>query len=288
MFLLAAKPVPTVIRKPARFILLLISVVVCSCTDIVAGGDINPIGSRQAGMGRISVAITDFWNIQNNQAGIALIDKIGAGIYYENRFLVNQLSTKSIAVIVPTKIGVLGVSFNHFGYSMYNDIKIGVVYARSFGQFFRIGLQLDYLQTTLGDNYGSKSNVTFELGVQSDVTKTLTIGAWVYNPIQVKLADYNNEKIPAIFRLGLAWHVMDNFLVSVEAEKSTGIRPILVRGGLEYSIKEMFFIRGGFSTRQEIFSMGFGFNFKFLKFDISAMMHESLGFSPQASMIFQF
>jgi len=254
----------------------------------IAGGDLYPVGSRQAGMGRTSVSITDFWSVQNNQAGIALIDKISAGIYYESRFSLKQLSDKSAAVVVPTGIGVLGLTFNHFGYELYSDMKIGLVYARSFGQYFRMGVQLDYLLTTLGDNYGTKSNVTFEIGIQSDVTKKLTIGAWVYNPIQVKLTEYNNEKIPAIFRLGLTWEILDGFLVNVEAEKSTNYGPILFRGGLEYGFHEKFFLRGGFSTREEIFSMGFGFNFKFIRFDISAVMHQTLGFSPQASLIFKF
>lgn len=268
-------------------ILLFIAFFIVVAT-VKAGGEVYPIGSRQAGMGRTSVAITDFWNIQNNQAGIALIDKISFGIYYESRFLVNELSMKSIAVMVPTKIGVLGASFNHFGYSLYSDMKIGLVYARSFGQYFRIGLQLDYLQTTLGENYGRKSSVTFELGIQSNVTETVTIGAYVYNPIQVKLADYDSEKIPAIFRLGIGWQISKNFFVTVEAEKNTVINPIIARGGLEYGFNEKFFIRAGFSTMQEIFSMGFGINIKFLRFDISAVMHQSLGFSPQSSLIFQF
>lgn len=255
---------------------------------VKAGGDTYPIGSRQAGMGRCSVALTDFWNIQNNQAGIALIDKISFGIFYENRFLLNQLSMKSGAVIVPTKIGVLGVSFNHFGYSLYNDIKIGLAYARSFGPYFRVGLQLDYLRTTIGDNYSSKSNVTFEIGIQSDVTEKVTIGAYVYNPVPVKLVDYNNEKVPTIFRFGIGWKASKNLFVTVEAEKNTAVNPIVVRGGIEYSIKDKFFIRGGFSTMQEIFSMGFGMKIKFLRFDISAAMHQSLGFSPQSNLVFQF
>lgn len=256
--------------------------------SLKAGGEVYPIGARQAGMGRTSVAITDLWNIQNNQAGIALLDKISVGIYYESRFLVNELSMKSVAVAVPSKIGVLGLSFNHFGYSLYSDMKIGLAYARSFGQYFRIGLQLDYLKTTLGEDYGTKSNITFELGIQSDVTESLTIGAYVYNPIQVKLADYNNEKIPAVFRLGVGWKISKNFFATIEAEKNTVINPIILRGGLEYSIKEKFFLRAGFTTMQEIFSMGFGINIKFLRFDISAVMHQSLGFSPQSSLIFQF
>lgn len=269
-----------------KSLLLIISLVISF--NARADGGVFPIGSRQAGMGRASVSLTDFWSCQNNQAGIALIDKTGAGIYYESRFSISQLSTKTVAVVVPTNIGVLGATFNHFGYELYSDMKVGIVYARSFGQYFRIGLQLDYLLTTIGDNYGTKSNITFELGIQSDVTKSLTIGAWVYNPVQVKLSDYNNEKIPAIFRLGIGWHVNENFLVTVEAEKNTNIAPIVFRGGLEYGFNNKFYIRGGFSTWQEIFSMGFGLNIKFLRFDISAVMHQSLGFSPQVSLIFQF
>lgn len=253
-----------------------------------AGAQNLPTGSRQAGMGRTSVAITDFWNCQNNQAGIALMNKTSAGLYYESRFALNQLSSKSAAVVVPTGIGVLGATFNYFGYSLYNEMKIGLVYARAFGPYFRMGVQLDYLQTSLGMDYGSKGSVTFEIGVQSDVTEKLTLGAWVFNPIQVKLADYTDERIPAIFRFGLAWHFSDHFFATVEAEKNTAFRSIILRGGLEYGIKDRFFLRTGFSTQQEIFSMGFGFKIKFLKFDISAVMHESLGFSPQASLIFQF
>ncbi|MCB2207647.1 MAG: hypothetical protein KQH67_05075 [Bacteroidetes bacterium] len=270
----------------ARFFLAVL--LLLNGLQLSAGGDFPVIGSRQAGMGRSSVALTDFWNLQNNQAGIALIDQFSAGIYYESQFSLNQLSTKSAGFLAPTKFGVLGLTFNHFGYSLYNDMKIGLVYARSFGQYLRVGLQLDYLQTTLGDDYGSKSNLTFEIGLQSDITENITLGAWVYNPIQVKIADYDDEKIPAIFRLGIAWKISSNFIATVEAEKNTSIQPILIRGGLEYGINDKFFFRGGFSTQKEILSMGFGFKVKVLRFDISAVMHESLGFSPQASLIFQF
>jgi len=253
-----------------------------------AAGDIYPIGSRSVGMGRSSVAITDFWSAMNNQAGIALYQKPAAGIYYENRFLINQLSSKSIAVIIPTKFGVFATTYNHFGYNLYNDQKIGLAYARAFGEKLRIGLQLDYLQTTLGNNYGSKGNVTFEIGIQTDVSDNITIGAWVFNPIMVKLADYDDEKLPAIYRIGFTWHISDVFLATLEAEKSTAINPVIFRGGLEYELNSKFFFRTGFSTKKEIFSFGMGINIKHLIFNISAIMHESLGFSPQASLIFEF
>jgi hypothetical protein len=275
-------------HKPIHIHVFLTALLLFHGIQLFAGGEFPVIGSRQAGMGRTSVALTGFWNIQNNQAGIALIDKFGVGIYYESQFSLNQLSTKSAAFLAPTKFGVLGLTFNYFGYSLYNDMKIGLVYARSFGQYLRIGVQLDYIQTTLGDGYGSSNNVTFEIGLQSDITEQLTLGAWVYNPIQVKLADYNEEKIPAIFRFGIAWKIAQGFIATIEAEKNTNIQPILIRGGMEYGLKDKFFFRGGFSTQEEFFSMGFGLKVKMVRFDISAAMHETLGFSPQASLILQF
>lgn len=253
-----------------------------------ATGDLIPTGARQAGMGRTSVAMTDFWGVMNNQAGIALFERISAGISYENRFMLSELSSKSIGVIVPTKFGVLGISYHHEGFELYNEQKAGLVYARSFGKHLRIGLQLDYLQTTLGDNYGKKSSATFELGVQSDITEELTIGVWTFNPVRVKLADYDSEKIQAIYRFGMQWKPSSHFVATIESEKNTSIKPVIIRGGLEYSIKDQFFIRAGTATKTEVFTLGFGFKSRYFAFDIAATMHESLGFSPQASLLFQF
>ncbi len=271
--------------KQTVLILTLLSLFHLSC---LAGDGFLPTASRHAGMGRSSVAVTGFWSCQANQAGLALLEKTAAGISYESRFTLNQLSTKTAAVTVPTGVGVIGGTFSYFGYPLYNEMKIGLLFARAFGNYLRIGIQLDYLRTVLGDNYGSKNNFTFELGIQSDVTEQLTLGAWVFNPVRIKLADYDDERIPAVFRFGLSWHFSKDFFATVEAEKNTAFRPIIIRGGLEYSLKDRFFFRTGFSSGQEIFSMGFGFQLKMLRFDISAVMHQSLGFSPQASLTFLF
>jgi len=276
--------------KPKLALKYFVSILITafSSYNLTAGGEVFTVGAKQKAMGGTSISITDFWSIQNNQAGIALIDKISAGIFYQSQFSIKQLSCKSAALLVPSKIGAIGVTFNHFGYELYSDMKIGLVYARSFGKYFRMGIQLDYLLTTIGEDYGSASNVTFEVGIQSDVTDKLTIGAWVFNPIQVNLSEYKDEKIPAILKLGLSWNVSKDFMVTLEADKNTNYRPVILRSGLEYSLKEKFFFRCGFSTSEEIFSMGFGFRISILRFDLSAVMHNTLGFSSQGSLIFEF
>ena len=272
--------------KTALYYLLLLLFLIPA--TLFAGGDIFPLSARNAGMCRSSVALTGFWNIHNNQAGLATLERPTVGISYESKFSLSKLSNKTAAFAYPTNFGVLGVDFNHFGYSQYSEMKIGLVYARAFGKYIRIGLQLDYLQTTLGDGYGSKSNATFELGVQSDITEEITLGAYVFNPIRVKLSDYADERIPAIFRFGLTWHFSDSFLATAEAEKSSFYPKVIIRGGLEYNLKKKFIFRTGFSSGEEVFAFGFGLNLKGVRLDLSAVMHQTLGFTPQASLSYSF
>jgi len=98
----------------------------------------------------------------------------------------------------------------------------------------------------------------------------------------------HQEKLASVFRFGAAYLINANILLSAEAEKSSNIDAILLRLGIEYTLKSKFFFRGGIASRYEIFTFGFGIKFKYFKFDLSATMHESLGFSPQSSLVFMF
>ena len=256
-------------------------------TQLSAIHDNVPQGGRSAAMAHASVALTDFWSLQNNQAGLAFYNHLAAGFYYESRYLTKELSLKSGGVILPTKSGNFGLNLSYFGYPKYNESKIGISYARSFGDVLAIGLQLDYLHTSIAEDYGSKGVATFEIGVLSKINEHLTLGAHVFNPISVKISDYDDERIPAIIRVGAAYSFDNNILVSVEAEKETEFDPIL-KLGLEYRIVEKVYVRGGISTFPGLYSFGFGLDFKKLKIDFSSTIHQVLGYSPQISMIYNF
>lgn len=263
---------------------LTIILIICAVSSSVKCQYYSAQGSRSAGMGRTSTTLSDIWSTLNNQAGMALIDKPKVGVYYETSFMLKQLSTKSLCVAIPSKFGVLGASFTYFGYNLYNIQKTGLAYSKSFGSKFRAGVQLDYLQTKFGNNYGKKANVTFEIGIQVELSEQLTVGIWTFNPILVKLDEYTDEQIPAVLRVGLLWQPSASLIITVETEKNTAVSPLIVRCGLEYIIKEKFYIRTGSTTFREIFSLGAGANLKYVKLDFSAIMHETLGFSPQMSV----
>ncbi|MDA3942363.1 MAG: hypothetical protein PF694_02350 [Bacteroidetes bacterium] len=269
--------------RPIILVLFLIAII----RPLQAFEGYSPIGARSAAMGYASVSLTDFWSIQNNPAGMADYKHFAAGIAYQNRYLMQALALKSAAVIAPTKLGVLGVSFNQFGYNLYSENKIGLAYARSFGKVLRLGLQLDYLSTHIAEGYENANAITFEFGAQSQINDKLTVGAYIFNPIKARLSSYTDERIPVVLRFGLSYLFTPELLGTAEIEKNFD-NTASIRGGLEYFVLQKFYVRAGLVTNPNMLSFGAGYDIGPASIDIAAGVHQVLGSTIQASLIFNF
>ncbi|MBG0782442.1 MAG: hypothetical protein H0S84_09260 [Bacteroidales bacterium] len=255
--------------------------------NLIAAEGIGPVGGRSAAMGNSSVALSDFWSLYNNPAGIAFQDRFALGIAYENRFLMQELSLQSAGVVAPTKFGVLGLSFNQFGYTLYKEQMLGLGYARTFGEDLSIGLKLDYFSTSFSEGYENFSAITFELGVQYAVNEKLTTGAYIFNPGKARLSEYTDERLPVILRFGLAYAFADKLIGTAEIEKNFD-RDASIRAGLEYFVLEKFFVRAGINTQPGLFTFGAGFDLGPVRIDLAGNLHQVLGTSIQSSLIIQF
>ena len=267
--------------------LLLFFILYLSVSSAFAYDIVNPIGGRAAAMGGSSVASRGLWAMQNNPAGMAYLNKYSLGLYYENRWFLSETAYKSAALAVPTKFGCLGLSFNQFGSSKYSENKFGLAYAKDFGPYLQIGLQLDYLSVNLGSDYGRQSAVTFELGIQSQVTEKLRLGTYIFNPVSFKLEQtINQEKLPIVFRFGLAYQFTKDFVGQCEIEKNTDHEGVSLRGGLEYEALKNFYLRAGVQTNPGLLTFGLGYEISFARIDVAAQLHQMLGASLQVGMIF--
>lgn len=254
---------------------------------IISAWDIaTPIGSRTNSIGNCSVALSEFWSCHNNPAGFANYNNIAVGLSYENRFLLKELAYKNIGVIIPFKIGVIGITASQFGYNHYNENLLGLGLSRSFGPNLKIGLKLDYIFFKYSTDYDKIQAATFELGLQYNINKSLCLGAYIFNPINVKLKTLNNEKIPIIMRIGLSYFIKEDFLITAEVEENFE-NDFSYRFGLEYEIYENFFVRSGFQLNPEIFTFGFGYDYNWFTIDISAQMNQVLGASLSCSFIYK-
>ena len=267
--------------------ILLFSILYFSLSSVFAYDVVNPIGGRAAAMGGTSVASRGLWALQNNPAGMAGLEKFSLGLYYENRWMLPETAYKSAAVALPVNFGCLGLSFNQFGSSKYSENKFGLAFAKDFGPYLQIGLQLDYMLISLGSEYGRQSSVTFELGIQSQVTEKLRLGTYIFNPARFTLRQtINQEKLPIVFRFGAAYQFTKDFVGQFEIEKNTDHEGVSLRGGLEYEAFRNFHLRAGVQSNPGLLTFGLGYEISFARIDVAAQLHEVLGASLQVGMIF--
>jgi len=255
-----------------------------------AGFDPSARGGRSAGMAFNSATATDFWGVFNNQASMAWDSKLSAGVFFENKFFVSEMNTRGFGLTLPaTKHDAFGLTFSQYGYSAYNETKVGLSYAKAFADKVAAGIQFDYLRTASSLENGSQGVFTFEFGLQSKVSRKMTIGFYAFNPIHSVLSDYNGytEYVPVVMRFGLSYQFSDKFTLETEIEKDLHHDAIIRIAG-DYKLNDMFYVRGGLSTGVVQYSFGIGTQWKGFSFDISSAYHQVLGVSPAVSLSYDF
>lgn len=276
-------------KKPRVIYLACIPLLIFFIQTTEAANDNYPYGGRQAAMGNAAVALYDFWAISHNQAGLAKLTRPAGGFYFENRYLVKEMGLGAAAFALPTNSGVFGLSVSYFGYAQYHESKIGLAYARSFGEKLSVGMQFNYMYSFVGGDYNNAAgNVSIEAGMIYELLPGLNIGAHIFNPTRAKLASVDNlydEYIPTIFRFGMAYSFSDKVILSLETEKDIERKPAF-KAGIEYQVINHLFIRGGIGTNPTQNAFGFGFQTGSFTIDLSTSFHHVLGYSPQISIRF--
>ncbi|PKP46704.1 MAG: hypothetical protein CVT95_06635 [Bacteroidetes bacterium HGW-Bacteroidetes-12] len=246
----------------------------------------DAIGARSTAMGGVNTTLSDLWSANNNQAGLGFVTELAAGAYFENRFLLKETSYKAGAFVMPTKLGAFGVSVASFGFSDFVETKAGVSYGQRFSEKFSVGIQLNYLRTSLTQEFGSKNNVTGAIGLIGKLSKEFTLGVHVYNPTRNKLANFDNERVPTIMKLGLDYRFSDKVIFALETEKDIDFEAV-VKAGIEYHVIEILYLRVGITTNPTSSSFGFGLIMNNFILEASSSYHQTLGITPGVSIIYK-
>lgn len=246
----------------------------------------DPVGARSTAMGGVNATLSDVWSANNNQAGLAFVEDLSAGLYYENRFLLKETSYKAGAFVLPTKTGAFGVSIASFGFTEFMETRAGLSYGLKFSERFAVGVQMNYLRTSLTQEFGSKNSVTGAVGLIGKLNDEITIGAHVYNPNRSKLAEYNNERIPTVMKLGMDYRFSEKLMIVVETEKDIDFDAI-VKFGVEYQFMDILYVRGGISNNPTSSAFGFGLIMKNFILEASSSFHQTLGMTPGISLIYK-
>jgi len=156
---------------------------------------------------------------------------------------------------------------------------------QAFGEKISAGVQLDYLKNQIAEGYSNKGVMTVEVGLMMKVIKNLLIGVHVFNPVRVKINDYNNERLATIMKLGASYMFSEKVMLAIEVNKSNSEQPQF-KAGLEYLILKELYLRAGIGTNPSTMSFGVGVNLKQFKIDLSSSYHQVLGYTPQIGIVY--
>ena len=162
-----------------------------------------------------------------------------------------------------------------------------------FSEGLRAAVQLDYIGVQLGNNYGSTSAFTAELGVQAKLTDELWLGAHLYNPNRAKLGANTesevilDERVPTLLRGGFGWLASSKLTLTAEVEKDID-RDERFRFGVEYNPSKILFLRTGVSTGAVQAHFGAGFHLERFDIDMAVALRSQLGATPMLNLNYRF
>lgn len=246
----------------------------------------SPMGARSMSMANASVTNNDVWGYHHNPAALADMDEFAVGISYENRFLLKELQSQGLSVVVPLKVGVISVGGQTFGYREFRTYKGGLGYSMKLSKHFFAGVQFNYQGLQLSQNYGTASSVTAEAGVYAKINENWKVGMSVFNLGRAKLSEFEDDRFSTIMRLGTSYCFSKKVTLAVEFDKDLDY-DFRFKTGLEYEAVKNFFVRGGVATTPIELSLGFGYHLKSVQIALGSAYHQTLGWSPHFSLVYQ-
>lgn len=243
-----------------------------------------PSGARALGLSNAAVSLSDGWSSFNNQAGLAFLNSITAGVFYQSRFMVDELAFASGFVVVPVKNISFGFNFFQFGKGTFKENKLGISLAKKLSAKVAAGVQLDYLSQMMPENKRAKGFATFEAGIIAQPFNQIVVGAHVFNPVLGGInTAFGKIQTPAIFRVGGHYQFDENSFLIIEAQKSTAI-PLVIKSGIEFCLAKNVTLRFGVSGKPIKYTAGFGFKTRKITTDIGFSYHGNLGVTPSVSI----
>lgn len=226
-------------------------------------------GARLAALSNAAVSLTDSWSTFHNQATLANYQHFAAGIFYESRYMIDELSLAAGTVVLPALGGTLGFSFYQLGEGTYKENKMGFAYSKRLSERINAALQFDYFYMRLPENDQGLGFPTFELGMSYQTSRELCLGVHIFNPVKNGFStNYSKQKMAAAVRLGGHYQFQEAVLLAFEIQKHSG-ENAQIKSGLEFSPFDKFALRFGVSGRPVQFSAGFGYVFSRISTNIA-------------------
>ncbi len=239
-----------------------------------------------AGMGAYSAHFTDPYSFSSNQAALAQLNNVVAGIMLERRFLLKELQQIHAVAAFPFRSGGMGVDLLYGGSKLFSQSRLGLAYGRKLGKQAQLGIQLNYNRLSI-PTYGSAAAITFEIGAVFQLSPQLYSGIHLDNPVGGTLSGNTGEKMASVYTWGIALEASDQLLISVQLNKEEN-KMLDVMAAIDYAFLPRVSARAGISTATSHSFAGIGLLISNMRFDFVADWHARLGLTPILLFIMTF
>jgi hypothetical protein len=268
----------SLLRKCFAIALLLISHYLYGQGDRVTGSGLSPLPLHPFITG------TGFRDCFINQAALAWIEDITAGIEYHSRFGMADLAVKSLFITVPHGKGSVGFRYSGYGFSELSIHSFSLSAGIPLSSNLAIGAEAGVETAVSPSLDAAKLSASGQAGMIWKVTESTSIGIHLVNPFPGSQRLYSS---PSAIRAGVSSAAGYKVSVSAVLEKSSR-RSLSMASGISYDLNETAPVRAGFDTGTG--SLGFTVIFRFAGFtsSVSFLTHNRLGISPVAAVIRNF
>ncbi|MFZ4581266.1 MAG: hypothetical protein ACOYM7_01335 [Paludibacter sp.] len=232
-----------------------------------------------------SVADSKSYTAFKNPASLGSTSTTNLGIQYENKYLLKELSTKSIYFSSATKLMNIALCTSYYGYEQYNELLCGIALSRNFNNTFNLGVQYNYYSVYYAESNNRYGSFFPQVGLQVKLSSEFQLGFSTFNPLQQSIKTEHLEKrIPSVFSLGCNWKISENFDFLFQTDKNISGN-YKVAGGFEYEIKDFLIVKtGAYHNEFLVSTIGFGFKMGKAMFHLNAELHPKLGLCTLASL----
>ncbi len=252
------------------------------CGSVWAAFDIKPSGAVSAGLGGSAEAnAAGAWSALGNPAGLGWSGGIEAASFYSRLYSLKELSHAGSAAALRLPFGGAGLSYSQFGEAPYQEKEAAFALSFDLSPKVQIGgtARGYFLQI---DDFGSARAAGFDVGLVSRLHANARLSLLAKNVNRPALGQ-SRIPLPTGIMAGGAFHIAPGLGLFTEVH-AVEPDPILVKSGLELSLGERLFLRGGLRTRAMQFAGGFGIRLGSIKVDYAYQHSARLPGSHQLSL----
>jgi hypothetical protein len=238
------------------------------------------MGARQAGMGYAGATVADEWSLFNSIGGLGKLTKNSFGFCYEA--VPSLIGADRMAAVYNSahRWGNWAIGAFRFGDALYSEQMMSAGFSNQFG-ITSLGAKINYLQYR-AEGFGTRAAMSVDLGGITQLTRELSIGAYITNLTQSTLQNQDGDRLPTQLVIGLGIKPSKKVYVSTELQKDIDYQPTW-RTGIEYTLYKTFLFRTGYNFNPQAAFFGLGFHKKNLKVDYAIRFNQLPGSSHQAT-----